>query len=83
MILKLQVLSPLLCIVVALLVSACGNKGELFLVPDEITQQDLLRLEQALESENALNSAVDTEQEGDDEDDENTKKDKIDNAPAN
>lgn len=83
MTLKLQVLSPLLCLVVAFLVSGCGNKGELFLVPDEITQQDLLRLEQALEAENALTDGTGTEQAGDDEDDENTKKDKTDNAPSN
>jgi len=51
MTLKLSVLSPLLCLAATLLISACGNKGDLYLLPDEITQQELLRLEQALESE--------------------------------
>lgn len=78
MTLKLQTLSPLLCLVVALLLSACGNKGELFLVPDEITQQDLLRLEQALEAETALKDEAINE-----EDKDEVKKDKTENASSN
>lgn len=78
MTLRLQTLSPLLCLVVALLLSACGNKGELFLVPDEITQQDLLRLEQALEAETALKDEAINE-----EDKDEVKKDKTENASSN
>ena len=78
MTLRLQTLSPHLCLVVALLLSACGNKGELFLVPDEITQQDLLRLEQALEAETALKDEAINE-----EDKDEVKKDKTENASSN
>lgn len=78
MTLRLQTLSPLLCLVVALLLSACGNKGELFLVPDEITQKDLLRLEQALEAETALKDEAINE-----EDKDEVKKDKTENASSN
>lgn len=66
---KLQTLSPLMCIVVAVLLSACGNKGDLYLVPDEITQQDLLRLEQALEAETTLSNEALTDEEDEDKDD--------------
>jgi predicted small lipoprotein YifL len=78
MTLKLPALWPLLCLVVALLVSACGNKGDLFLVPDEITQQDLLRLEQALEAETAPKDGAVTSE----EDEEEVKKDKTTNPSS-
>jgi predicted small lipoprotein YifL len=78
--LKLSALSPLLCLVVVLQLSACGNKGDLFLVPDEITQQDLLRLEQALEVENVQTDVTDTSKEDDDIDE--VKKDKTPDTPS-
>jgi len=59
-------------------VSACGNKGDLFLVPDEITEQDLLRLEQSLETENPTKDGEDTVEEDDDE----VKKDTAKNTPS-
>jgi predicted small lipoprotein YifL len=62
----------------ALLVSACGNKGDLFLVHDEITQQDLRRLEQALEAENAPKDGAVTSE----EDEEEVKKDKTTNPSS-
>ncbi len=31
--------------------SACGNKGDLFLIPDAMTQEDLLGLEQVLNAD--------------------------------
>lgn len=67
MTLKLPALLPLLCLVAVTLLSACGNKGELFLVPDEVTQQDLLRLEQALEAESAPSDEAGTTEEDEDE----------------
>ncbi|MFT5895625.1 MAG: putative small lipoprotein YifL [bacterium] len=79
MTLKLPALSPLPCLVFALLVSACGNKGELSLVPDEVTQQDLLRLEQALEVESAPTNEVGTSK----EDEDKVNKDKAKNASSN
>ena len=60
MILNLQTLTLLLSLPCALLLSACGNKGDLYLVPDEITQQELLRLEDSLNASGALDT---TEQE--------------------
>jgi len=78
MTLKLSVLSPLLCLLVLSFVSACGNKGDLFLVPDEITEQDLLRLEQSLETENPTKDGEDTVEEDDDE----VKKDTAKNTPS-
>lgn len=67
MTLKLPAMLPLLCLVVLTLLSACGNKGELFLVPDEVTKQDLLRLEQALEAESAPTDEVGTTEKDEDE----------------
>jgi predicted small lipoprotein YifL len=78
MILKLSTISPLLSVVIVLQLSGCGNKGDLFLVPDEITQQDLLRLEQALETETVPANGADTLEEDEDE----LKKDKIENATS-
>lgn len=78
MILKLSTISPLLSVVIVLQLSGCGNKGDLFLVPDEITQQDLLRLEQALETETVPANGVDTLEEDEDE----LKKDKTENATS-
>lgn len=40
--------------VVSSLVSGCGNKGDLFLVTDETTEQELQLLEQGLGSVNSL-----------------------------
>lgn len=58
--------TPRVVVVLALALSACGNKGDLFLVPDEITQQDLLRLEQVLEAETrATDELSDDEKEKD------------------
>ena len=78
MILKLSTISPLLSVVIVLQLSGCGNKGDLFLVPDEITQQDLLRLEQALETETVPANGADTLEEDEDE----LKKDKTENATS-
>ena len=79
MMLKLASMSTLLCLLIASQLSGCGNKGDLFLVPDEITQQDLLRLEQALEAEIIpSNGAVAPE-----EDEDDLKKDKTGNATSN
>lgn len=75
--LKLSFLSSLTCLAMALLVSACGNKGDLFLVPDDITQQDLRRLEQALEAEAVSASDVEPAQ----EDTDKARKDKTKNTP--
>ncbi|MFT4726998.1 MAG: putative small lipoprotein YifL [Granulosicoccus sp.] len=76
--LKLPAVLPLACVVALTLLSACGNKRELFLVPDEVTQQDLLRLEQALEAESAPTDEVGTSEKGEDE----VKKDKTKNASS-
>jgi predicted small lipoprotein YifL len=78
MILKLSTISPVLSLVIALQLSGCGNKGDLFLVPDEITQQDLLRLEQALETETVPSIGTDTPE----EDEDKVRKDKTENATS-
>ena len=78
MILKLSTISPLLSVVIVLQLSGCGNKGDLFLVPDEITQQDLLRLGQALETETVPANGADTLE----EDEDKVKKDKTENATS-
>jgi predicted small lipoprotein YifL len=76
--LKLPALLPLVCLVALILLSACGNKGELLLVPDEVTQQDLLRLEQALELESAPTDKAGSSEKDEDE----VKKDKTKNASS-
>lgn len=38
------------CAICALLLSACGNKGDLFLVSDAVTQDELQSLQQDLEA---------------------------------
>ena len=82
MTLKLSTLSPPLCtvpaLVLTLLLSACGNKGDLFLVSDEITEQDLLRLEQVLEAETSSINGVSI----DEKDKDKLKQDKIKNDPS-
>lgn len=72
--LKLSALSPLVCLLVLISVSACGNKGDLFLPPEEITDQDLLRLEQALEAENTATDVKSTTEEDKDVKKDSTKK---------
>jgi len=56
---KLQTLPLLLSLSGLLLASACGNKGDLYLIPDELSEQELLRLQQSL-------NALDVEQTGTD-----------------
>ncbi|MFK8076877.1 MAG: lipoprotein [Granulosicoccus sp.] len=72
MTLKLRTMALPLGLVLAVLLTACGNKGDLYLVPDEVTEQDLIRLEQALQN----NAALSPESDEDDSDD--SKKDKKD-----
>ena len=74
MTLKLRTMALPLGLVLAALLTACGNKGDLYLVPDEVTEQDLIRLEQTLQN----NAAVSPENENDDDSDD-SKKDKKDN----
>ena len=77
---------PLLGLLLALLLTACGNKGELYLVPDELIQQELINLEQTLQGgtptttvEGLLSEGVSDEEELTDED---SKKDKSQSTPA-
>lgn len=49
--LKQIALSPLWILLVVLQLAACGNKGDLFLVPDETAREDLRRLEQSFETQ--------------------------------
>ncbi len=74
MTLKLRTMALPLGLVLAVLLTACGNKGDLYLVPDEVTEQDLIRLEQTLQN----NAAVSPENESDDDDSDDSKKDKKD-----
>ncbi len=86
MTLKPRTMAPPLGLLLALLLTACGNKGELFLVPDELTQQELINLEQTLQGgtptttvEDLLSEGVSDEEESTDED---SKKDKSQSTPA-
>lgn len=56
-VLKLPANAPgllLLASLAASVLSGCGNKGELFLIPDSITEQELQQLEQNLSGPDAL-----------------------------
>ncbi len=46
-------ISTALLAFVAVGLTACGNKGDLYLVPDEFTQQELEQLEQSLQEQDA------------------------------
>lgn len=43
------VITALIALFAASLVSGCGNKGELYLIPDEISEKDLNVLDDALD----------------------------------
>jgi len=81
--LKLGISTTLLAFV-AVSLSACGNKGDLYLVPDEFTQQELEQLEQSLQEQESVeevggdNPAIgDTDIEEVLDEDDDPKKDKV------
>jgi len=83
--LKLGVTTALLAFV-AVSLSACGNKGDLYLVPDEFTQQELEQLEQSLQEQgdgtdsSEVNTVItDTELEEAPDEDDDPKKEKRSN----
>lgn len=76
MTLKLRTMALPLGLVVVALLTACGNKGDLYLVPDEVTEQDLIRLEQTLQN----NASPSTDEAAAEDDDEDSKKDKNDSG---
>lgn len=79
MTLKRQTMALPLGLVLVALLTACGNKGDLYLVPDEVTEQDLIRLEQTLQSNANAAAESDAQTTADkDDSDEDSKKDKND-----
>lgn len=44
-------ISLILSALLSLILVGCGNKGDLYLVPDQISQEDLQQLEQVVRSE--------------------------------
>jgi len=54
--LKRRIVTALSGLVVVGLIG-CGNKGDLYLAPDEFTQQELLRLEQNLQQQESAAGA--------------------------